>query len=192
MTCDNQESTNKPCCKNKQVKMVTISELPLYGNPYPPADKIDSGERGMIEESIGAMRMAIKDNLKFLDGFTTRAKEIIDTAKAHSMTTIDYITDEENTVPKALAISGSGLFGLLLASRRGLFKKLLYTTTGAGVMTGVCYPKQSGEMLSVAGYIVKNKGFPLVNEYTGIDLNQYFNKDNEKDKDEKKGKDHQS
>ncbi|XP_053203767.1 MICOS complex subunit MIC27-like [Panonychus citri] len=155
MTCDDKSSGDKPCCKGKQAKLVTIDQLPLYGNPYPPMDKIETGERGMIEEGIGTVRVAIMENLKFLDGFTGRAKEIFETAKAHSMTTLDYITDETNTVPKALAITGSGLFGLLLASRRGFFKKLLYTSAGVGIATGVCYPKQSEDILDLAGYVVK-------------------------------------
>lgn len=46
--------------------------------------------------------------------------------------TVDYITDEENVMPRAGAITIGGLAGLIIGARRrgGLVKKILYTSTG--------------------------------------------------------------
>lgn len=46
--------------------------------------------------------------------------------------TVDYITDEENVMPRAGAITIGGLAGLIIGARRrgGLVKKVLYTSTG--------------------------------------------------------------
>ncbi|XP_074599609.1 MICOS complex subunit 26/27 [Brevipalpus obovatus] len=164
----------KPCCKNSESSPVTVDQLPIYGNPHPPKDVVKTDERGMIENTVFQARTTVQDNLKFMDGFYTRSKQIFETAKAHSMSTIDYIGDEENLLPKIGVITGGGLLGLLLSARRGIFKKMLYTSAGIGIMSGVCYPKQSSEMLDVAGYIVKNKAPTLVKEYTNIDIGRFF------------------
>ena len=48
--------------------------------------------------------------------------------------TVDYITDEENMLPRAGAITIGGLAGLVLGARKkgGLVKKALYTSVGVG------------------------------------------------------------
>lgn len=49
-----------------------------------------------------------------------------------SVATVDYITDEENVLPRAGAITIGGLAGLIIGARKkgGFFKKVLYTSTG--------------------------------------------------------------
>lgn len=134
---------------------------------------IKSDERGVLENAFYKARTSIQDQFKFMDGFMSRSKQIAETAKAHTMTTIDYISDEGNTIPKAIAITGGGLFGLLLSARRGFLRKLIYTSAGVATMTGVCYPKQSKETLEVAGYIFRNKAVPVLEYYTGLDIKKY-------------------
>lgn len=151
-------------------------QLPVYGNPNPPKDdmKTYTYERGVAEDAVFQARLKISHNLKFMDGFFTRTKQIYETGKAHTKSTIDYIADEDNLLPKIGVITGGGILGLLLSARRGIFKKMLYTSAGIGIMSGVCYPKQSSEMFDVAGYIVKNKAPTLVKEYTNIDIGRFF------------------
>lgn len=81
--------------------------------------------------------------------------------------TYEFVSDEANTVPKAIAITGGGLMGLLLASRKGFFKKITYTGTGLLAAAAACYPKQSQELAQVGFYILKTKGPQLIKEYTG-------------------------
>lgn len=153
-----------------------IFKLPVYGNPYPPQDLIIADQRGFVENGIYQARTALKEKFKFMDGFLVRSKQIVETAKAHTMTTVDYISDEGNTVPKAIAITGGGLVGLIISSRRGFIRKLLYTSGGVATMAGICYPKQTRESLEVTGYIIKNKAVPFIKDYTGIDLQKYLSK----------------
>ena len=66
--------------------------------------------------------------------------------------TYDIITSEGNTVGKAGAITAGGLIGLLLAARRGFFKKLFYTGAGLTLATAAVYPKEAKE-LSQIGFL---------------------------------------
>lgn len=100
----------------------------------------------------------------------------MDTAIAHSRTTYDLITDETQAIPRAIAITSGGLFGLLIASRKGFFKKILYTSFGLTAATAVCYPKQSRELTELSAFIAKKKGPELIQEYTGFDIKPYLNK----------------
>lgn len=56
---------------------------------------------------------------------------------------------------------------MLLASRRGIFKKLLYTSLGVGAGASLCYPNEARETVDVGLYIAKNKGPQLFKSYTG-------------------------
>lgn len=77
------------------------------------------------------------------------------------------MSDEANSLPKAIAITGGGLTGLLLATRRGFFRKLLYMSTGLIAASAACYPKQAVEVSQVGVYIAKTKGPELIKQYTG-------------------------
>lgn len=58
---------------------------------------------------------------------------------------VDYLRNEDNTLPKAGAIGIGGLTGLIFGLRGGFFKKTLYATTGTLGMAAVCYPKEAAE-----------------------------------------------
>lgn len=62
---------------------------------------------------------------------------------------IDDLKEEKNTTLRAGFVVGSGLAGLLVAARKGKFKKLVYTTTGASVAFYVGYPKESEEVAKI-------------------------------------------
>ncbi len=81
--------------------------------------------------------------------------------------TYEYISSEANTVPKAVAITTGGLLGLLLASRKGVFKKITYTSVGLTAAAAACHPKQTIELTQLGIYILKTKGPEIVKEYTG-------------------------
>ena len=75
---------------------------------------------------------------------------------------------------KAAAITGGGLLGLLLASRRGFFKKILYTSAGLTAASAVCYPQETKELAQIGFFIVSTKGPEIIKEYTGISINQHL------------------
>lgn len=148
----------------------------MYGNPYPPKDVILNQEPELIEESIRSARHALLPVYTASVAGLERGQEIMDTAVAHSRTTYEMITDESQAIPRAIAITTGGLLGLLVASRKGFFKKILYTGFGLTAATAVCYPKQSKELTELSVFIAKKKGPELIQEYTGFDVNPYLDK----------------
>lgn len=64
--------------------IVCFIQLPIYGNPYPPKDRILTSDRGMLENAIRTARLELASSLKVFDSSTKRAREILDTAVAHS------------------------------------------------------------------------------------------------------------
>lgn len=62
---------------------------------------------------------------------------------------MDKLRDENNSTLRAGCVAGGGLVGLLLAARKGKFKKLLYASTGASAVFYVGYPKESEEATKI-------------------------------------------
>lgn len=77
---------------------------------------------------------------------------------------VDDLRQEKNATLRAGFIAGGGLVGLLVAARKGKFKKLIYTTTGASAAFYVGYPKESEEATkiikrySIVSYHLINNG----------------------------------
>jgi len=174
------EAGKKACCQCKSGKKVKPSELPLYGNPYPPKDIILNQETGVIEDGFRATREAIAPLYSYSQEAAKRSIDFVNTGVAHSKATYQSVTQDGHVAEKALAIACGGALGFLLASRKGFFKKLLYTSIGFGGATAACYPKESGEMVEISTYIAKKKGPELVKEFTGYDLSPYINVSNGK------------
>jgi len=59
------------------------------------------------------------------------------------------LRQENNSTLRAGFVAGSGFTGLLIAARRGMFKKLVYATTGASAAFYVGYPKESEEATKI-------------------------------------------
>ena len=56
---------------------------------------------------------------------------------------LDYLNEEDNKIPRVGAIAIGGLAGLIFGLRGGLFKKLIFTSVGAGGVASLCYPKEA-------------------------------------------------
>lgn len=74
------------------------------------------------------------------------------------------LRQENNSALRAGFVAGSGLAGLLIAARKGMIKKLVYSTTGATAAFYVGYPKESEEATkiikrySIVSYHLVNNG----------------------------------
>ncbi len=66
--------------------------------------------------------------------------------------------EEENVLPRSGAIALGGLTGLVFGIRGGFFKRLIYTTVGAGGMASLCYPKEAEEYFNEALVEVRKYG----------------------------------
>ncbi|KAI1301522.1 hypothetical protein HDE_03235 [Halotydeus destructor] len=164
----------KACCGCKKAKMMKPSELPLYGNPYPPKDLIQLDEAGMLETGFKTTREAVTPYVDMASGAIDQVKRIYYTGVAHTRQTYDRISTDGNSVDKAVAITAGGLVGMLISARKGFFKKILYTATGVGIMTAACYPKQTTELAEVSTYIARKKGPEILKQYSGLDISQYL------------------
>lgn len=77
---------------------------------------------------------------------------------------MENMRQENNTSLRAGFVAGSGLAGLIVAARKGIFKKIIYATTGATVAFYISYPKESEEATkiikrySVVSYHLINNG----------------------------------
>lgn len=78
---------------------------------------------------------------------------------------MDDLRQENNSTLRAGFVAGSSLAGLLIAARKGKFKKLVYATTGATAAFYVGYPKESEEATkiikrySIVSYHLINNGW---------------------------------
>ncbi|XP_071525298.1 uncharacterized protein [Panulirus ornatus] len=80
-------------------------------------------------------------------------------------TSLDYITDEENVLPRAGAITIGGLAGLIIGARKkgGLVKRVLYTSTGVVTAASLCYPRQA--------YHISQQAYEGAKDYATIGYN---------------------
>jgi len=167
----------KPCCKKKaqqQAALVRPSELPLYGNPYPPQDVLLSDESGAIETGIREVRHTATPYYTMIAAGGRRGMEFLATAISHSKSLYGRIRDESSAIPKAAAITAGGLTGLLFASRKGFIRKILYTSFGLTAAAAACYPEQSKELIDLSAYIARRRGPDLIKEITGVDVSPYL------------------
>jgi len=86
---------------------------------------------------------------------------------------VDDLRQEKNSALRAGFVAGGGIAGLLIAARKGKFKKLVYTTIGASTAFYVGYPKESQEATKVIKrYSIVS--YHLINN--GLYLNMYYYK----------------
>lgn len=58
--------------------------------------------------------------------------------------------EEDNYLHRYGAIGAGGVVGSVFALRRGMFRRLVYTATGASAAASVCYPDKAEEYSSEA------------------------------------------
>lgn len=80
---------------------------------------------------------------------------------------IEYLQEEDNTVPRAGAIAIGGMAGFILGLRGGFFRRLLFTSTGALGMAAICYPNEAAEYSEIAGKEAKRYINIAYNFYRG-------------------------
>lgn len=62
----------------------------------------------------------------------------------------DYLSREENHIPRAGAVILGGMSGIIMGIRGGFIRKLFYGMIGTGIMGSVCYPKETEEIAQMA------------------------------------------
>ncbi|XP_055903444.1 MICOS complex subunit MIC27 [Eupeodes corollae] len=143
------------------------SELPIYAplhslnkpKPirHPPKE---SKARESIESGVRVVRVEVVSAYKAVAKQKKNFEDIVATGVAHSQTTIDYLNQPDNTMPRVGAIAIGGVAGLILAVRGGFFKKIIYTGIGAGGIASLCYPKEA-EKFAQQGLVETRKGYVI-------------------------------
>lgn len=131
-------------------------------------------EPGAIESSIRSAREASTPYYSILASSGRRGLDVLSTAYSHSASLYGSLREQGNDFPKAAVITFSGLSGLLLASRKGFIRKILYTTLGLSAAAVVCYPEKSRELLDISAYIARRRAPDLIKELTGVDVSPYL------------------
>ncbi|VVC24874.1 Hypothetical protein CINCED_3A020642 [Cinara cedri] len=102
-----------------------------------------------------------------------RVHTFVLTGVSHSESFLNDLRQEKNSILRTGFVAGSGVVGLLVAARKGKFKKLIYTTTGASAAFYVAYPYESEEATkmikrySIVSYHLINN---VTKDLTGYEL----------------------
>ncbi|XP_056642518.1 MICOS complex subunit MIC27 isoform X1 [Diorhabda sublineata] len=150
--------------ENEQ-KLCRPSELPLY-TPDPQSRTHTIEEQQLpskLEETIKTVRLKLTEINAEAQAYKRVGLNQFEKRKEDFDWVINYLRQEDNTLPKVGAIGIGALTGLIFGLRGGLFKKTLYMTTGALGMSAVCYPKEASEYSKV--------GMTEAKKYTVITYN---------------------
>ncbi|XP_076242704.1 MICOS complex subunit 26/27 [Calliopsis andreniformis] len=145
------EDHTVPCNTDAQPKkLIKPSELPIYtvedgySKQMPCAQEYPS----VVEDNIRKVRKSVMEMKLIYDQFAHN----VSTRLGNIKSVVDYLQDETNFLPRVGAVGIGGLSGLVLGLRGGFFKKLLYTTTGAGIVGTICFPRKAKEALNMVEY----------------------------------------
>lgn len=163
--------------KNKDTsKLVKSTDLPLTGNPYPPKDVIQDETPSSLEKAITSARTSMQPVLSPICGAYNKTKDVLATGVAHSQSTFQTMSENQNTLTKGLTVAGSTLFGLLLARRKGFFKKALYMTTFFTAASAICFQDEAKKNLDIAWVMAKNNLPTLASDQYQKLSNQFSSK----------------
>ncbi|XP_067633182.1 MICOS complex subunit MIC27 [Eurosta solidaginis] len=143
------------------------SDLPLYQSLHEqnrtkdePHTQQDSAVRQTVEGGVRVVRTQLEDGFNIFAEQKAQLDHYIDTAKAHTQSTIDYLNEPQNVLPRSGAIAVGGLSGFIFAARGGFIKKVLYTAIGAGAVASLCYPREA-EVAARDALVQARKGYVI-------------------------------
>ncbi|KAJ8915659.1 hypothetical protein NQ315_003443 [Exocentrus adspersus] len=139
------EANTKPQSETEQ--LCRPSELPIY-TPEPVQSTAsvckEEGELpGYLEDIFRNVRITLTKYNQEFQAYKKVGLDQLEKSKENIECVVDYLQEENNTLPKAGAIGIGALTGLIFGLRGGLFKRTLYATTGALSMGALCYPKEA-------------------------------------------------
>uniref|UniRef100_A0A170ZIY9 MICOS complex subunit n=1 Tax=Triatoma infestans TaxID=30076 RepID=A0A170ZIY9_TRIIF len=138
-------------------KLVRACDLPVYAkekkciNCAPTKEP----ESDLFVETVKCARKEIWFLMDQARIVQRQMGNCLEELKKSSKEGLDYLREESNVVPRMGAIAVGGLSGYILALRRGFFRKLLYTSIGAGGMAALCYPREAKEYSHEAVQLMK-------------------------------------
>ncbi|GAB6024679.1 hypothetical protein CHUAL_009813 [Chamberlinius hualienensis] len=147
-----------PCNCGKSHKLVRPSELPIY-DQHIVSHQIDrqqlDNEANFLQDHVKTARLLTFKTLGTLSESTSKIAHVISTGKAHTISAIYYLREEENLLPRIGAVAFGALFGSLLGIRGKFFKRFAYGTVGAGAVASLCYPNEAQQFFKSSYTIAK-------------------------------------
>uniref|UniRef100_A0A0A9XSM4 MICOS complex subunit n=1 Tax=Lygus hesperus TaxID=30085 RepID=A0A0A9XSM4_LYGHE len=139
------EQDKEDCDDSK--KLIRARDLPLYVEPpkcVTCSNKIDNDD-GFLITTIRCARQEFQQIVGQARIIQTEAQNLAEEVRRETEDIVSYLRQEENLLPRLGAIGLGGFAGYLLACRKGLIKKTLYSTAGASLIAAVAYPNQAKE-----------------------------------------------
>ncbi|XP_025422417.1 MICOS complex subunit Mic27 isoform X2 [Sipha flava] len=137
--------------EDQEPKLVKPKDLSIYPDEV-KHKKVEKENNWEPTIALGSIQK-IRDEIINLNQRWFKVKErvytFVQTGISHSESFIDNLRDEKNATLRAGFVAGGGLAGLLVAARKGKFKKLLYASSGASAAFYFGYPKESEEATKV-------------------------------------------
>ncbi|KAK0098870.1 hypothetical protein PV326_000805 [Microctonus aethiopoides] len=171
-------SPDTPVQCNNEINLIRPSQLPIYTHETSSSCTTknttcytDENSPSFLEQGFGTIRKNIQGVLKEYDDVMGSISNKIDTGIAHSQITLEFLREESNTLPRIGAVAIGGLTGLIFSLRGRKFKRLIYTTTGAITVAGICYPNEAKETLTASKHYI-NIGYNFIYGVKPGDENQ--------------------
>jgi len=147
-----------------QTKLIKPSRIPIYGDLEVPAVSLEAtkeadaaGEGGQAYDSavsgVREARLVVQAGWGRIYSVKERLDHIVNTGIAHTAGTLALLRDSDNVAVQAGFVGGAGLVGFVLGSlarRARFFKRLLYTSIGAGSAASICYPAEAKAISNIA------------------------------------------
>ncbi|KAK9504109.1 hypothetical protein O3M35_010521 [Rhynocoris fuscipes] len=161
-----QSSTKKEKECDPCRKLVRACDLPLYveDGTKKCVDCVDTSapppEETIFTETIKCARKEIWFLMEQLKIVQKEVVTSLQSFREQSEDVVSFLREESNFAPRMGAIAVGGLTGYILALRRGIFRKLIYTTVGSTSIAALCYPKEAKAY--------SQDGFKIVKKYALI------------------------
>lgn len=152
----------------------TIKDLPLYDEADKSESKpvwlvLESSEKSQLEQAIATLR---KETCGLMKSFQHQKDQTVQVVNQTSKTITDQvntISTEYRLVPKLAFISLSGFSGLLLAYRRSVFRKFIYSSVLAGGAAALCYPNEAKAYSGQVSNVINKNAYQLYRQYVWPD-----------------------
>lgn len=169
------------CHECRVKRLPKAKELPLYDKTEENFTvEYDQHSKMRLVSEISKIRVQLSEIMSYLNVIKKEAVHIYETGVAHSHSTYDYITSEENRIPRVLIITSGGLAGIIFARRGGYIKKAFYGSLGAGLVFSAFYPSIAKEYVSSGLEYSKQHTMNILEKYGGYDTKKIAEEANTK------------
>ncbi|XP_067950122.1 uncharacterized protein [Watersipora subatra] len=126
--------------------------LPFYDDyksrQEAPAVKSPGVVSTTVESYVRSVRLQCSGVTQTIKNFNDTVTHKYDTAKAHTLSVVDYFQSEPELWQRCGIVATAGLVGLISAYRRTPIVKTRNVLVGSGIATVICWPQQTVDAVS--------------------------------------------